>query len=270
MVKECYFKKLTSVQGIFQSSEGSRRQSKFIASNAVGIDTKLSVMKPKALCTEVPRVVLPGSKSCRCCSLTCARVAAQPWCVSATALAKWSWWALLPHTVVKFGWGAPFRTANLLALAKSEARAKVNTPHTSTLPHSSLPALWVWRSSDFSQSLLLCAWSVVSDSLRPRGLQPARLLCPWDSGKNTGVGCHALLQGTFPTQGSNPGLPPCGQILYQLSHQGSPWILEWVACHFSRGSSQTRNRTCVSSIAGRFLTNWATRDTLSSEPMGSC
>ena len=46
--------------------------------------------------------------------------------------------------------------------------------------------------------------SVVSDSLRPYRLQPARLLCPWDSpGKHTGVGCHALLQGIFPTQGSN-------------------------------------------------------------------
>ena len=41
-------------------------------------------------------------------------------------------------------------------------------------------------------------------------------------GKNTGVGCHALLQGIFPTQGSNPGLPQCRQILYYLSHQGSP------------------------------------------------
>ena len=40
-------------------------------------------------------------------------------------------------------------------------------------------------------------------------------------GKNTGVGCHALLQGIFPTQGSHPGLPHCRQILYQLSHQGS-------------------------------------------------
>ena len=41
-------------------------------------------------------------------------------------------------------------------------------------------------------------------------------------GKNTGVGCHALLQGLFPTQGSNPGLPHCRWILYRLSHQGSP------------------------------------------------
>ena len=40
-------------------------------------------------------------------------------------------------------------------------------------------------------------------------------------GKNTGVGCHALLQGIFPTQGLNPGLPHCRQILYRLSHQGS-------------------------------------------------
>ena len=46
--------------------------------------------------------------------------------------------------------------------------------------------------------------SVMSDSLQPYGLQPARLLCPWDSpGKNTGVGCHVLLQGIFPTQGLN-------------------------------------------------------------------
>ena len=43
----------------------------------------------------------------------------------------------------------------------------------------------------------------VFDSLRPHGLQPARLLCPWDSpDKNTGVGCRARLQGIFPTQGS--------------------------------------------------------------------
>ena len=41
-------------------------------------------------------------------------------------------------------------------------------------------------------------------------------------GKNTGVGCHALLQGTFPTKGSNPDLPHCKRILYRLIHQGSP------------------------------------------------
>ena len=58
--------------------------------------------------------------------------------------------------------------------------------------------------------------------------------------KNTGVGCHALLQGIFPIQGSNQGsnlgLLHCRWILYQLSHQGSPRILEWVTYPFSRGS----------------------------------
>ena len=64
--------------------------------------------------------------------------------------------------------------------------------------------------------------SVVSYSLRLHRLQPARLLCPWDSpGKNTGEGCHALLQGIFPIQGKNTGLLHCRQILYHLSHQGS-------------------------------------------------
>ena len=65
--------------------------------------------------------------------------------------------------------------------------------------------------------------SVMSDSLRPHGLLPTRLLCPWNSpGKNTGVGSHSLLQGIFLTQGSNLDLPHCRQILYPLSHQGSP------------------------------------------------
>ena len=65
--------------------------------------------------------------------------------------------------------------------------------------------------------------SVMSDSLRPHGLYPARLLCPWDfPGKNTGVGYHFLLQGIFPTQGSNLGLPHCRKTLYCLSHQGIP------------------------------------------------
>ena len=54
----------------------------------------------------------------------------------------------------------------------------------------------------------VCSWSVVCDSWQPHGLQPAKLLSPWDfPGKNTGVGCHFLLQGIFSTQGSNSGLP---------------------------------------------------------------
>ena len=67
-------------------------------------------------------------------------------------------------------------------------------------------------------------------------------------------GSLSLPQGIFPTQGLNLGLPHCGQILYQKSHKGSPRILEWVAYLFSR-SSQPKNWTGVSCIAGGFFTN---------------
>ena len=100
--------------------------------------------------------------------------------------------------------------------------------------------------------------SVVSGSLWPHGLYS-----PWNSpGQNTGVGSLSLLQGIFPTQGSNPGLLHWGQILYQLSRKGSPSILEWVAYPFSSGSSRPRNQTGVSYTAGRFFTNWAIRESL--------
>ena len=78
-------------------------------------------------------------------------------------------------------------------------------------------------------------------------------------GQNTGVGSLSLLQGIFPTQGSNSALQHYKWILYQLSHQASPRILEWVAFLFSRGSSQPRDWTQVFHIAGGFFTNWATR-----------
>ena len=127
----------------------------------------------------------------------------------------------------------------------------------------------------------------MSDSLRPHGLYS-----PWNSpGHNTGVGSLSLLQGVFLTQGLNPGLLHCRQILYQLSYQGSPKItisqfssvtqscltlcdpmgytvygillaktLEWVALPFSRGSSQPRDQTQVSHVAGRFFTSCAIRE----------
>ena len=72
--------------------------------------------------------------------------------------------------------------------------------------------------------------------------------------KNTGVGSLSLLQKISPTQESNQGLLHCRQILYHLSHQESPRILEWVAYPFSRGPSQPRNGTGVSCTAGRFFT----------------
>ena len=85
-------------------------------------------------------------------------------------------------------------------------------------------------------------------------------LC-WNSlGQNTGVDSLSLLQGVFPTQGSNPGFPHCRWILYQLNHKGSPRILAWVAYPFSSGSSWPRNWTRVSCIAGGFFTNWGIRE----------
>ena len=73
---------------------------------------------------------------------------------------------------------------------------------------------------------------VVSDSLRPHGLQPIRLICPWDSpGKNFGVGCHFLLQGIFLTQGSNPHHLcllhwQAGSLL--LVSPEKPWQQHWI------------------------------------------
>ena len=59
----------------------------------------------------------------------------------------------------------------------------------------------------------------MSHYLQPHGLQAARLLCPWDfPGKNTGLGCHFLLQGILLTQGLNPGLLHCRQTLHHLSY----------------------------------------------------
>ena len=71
----------------------------------------------------------------------------------------------------------------------------------------------------------------MSNSLPPHGLEPARLLCPWDfPGKNIGVGCHFILQGIFLTQRSNPGLLHCRQTPYRCI----PGMQEMVAgfCFF--------------------------------------
>ena len=111
----------------------------------------------------------------------------------------------------------------------------------------------------------------MSNSLWPHGLYN-----PWNSlGQNTGVGSLSLLQGIFPTQGSNPGLPRCRHILYQLSHKESSRKLEWVAYPFFMGPSCPKNQTGVSWIAGRFFffffkansfTNWALREIHYGEP----
>ena len=77
--------------------------------------------------------------------------------------------------------------------------------------------------------------SVMSNSLQPHGLQAAKILFPWDfSGKNTGTGCHFLLQGIFLTQGSNPHLMcllHCRQIVYHWAIREAPYFkLEFVKC----------------------------------------
>ena len=97
---------------------------------------------------------------------------------------------------------------------------------------------------------------VASDSLQPHGLYS-----PWNSpGHKTGVGSFSLLQGVFPTLVLNRGLQHCRQILYQLSHKGSPRILEWVAYTFSSGSSQLRN--CLTQWKHFTFSTWRIRITV--------
>ena len=95
------------------------------------------------------------------------------------------------------------------------------TPEASQVTHPWGPQALVHHAFLFAPERVHC--SVMSNSWQPYGLQSTRLLCPWDSpSKNTGVGCHSLLQEIFLNQESNLGLPHCRQILYHLSHQGSP------------------------------------------------
>ena len=80
---------------------------------------------------------------------------------------------------------------------------------------------------------------VMSNSLQPHRLQPPRLLCPWGfSRQEYRSGSPRPPSGYLPDPGVEPRsrLLHCGQIIYRLSHQESPRILEWLACPFSRGS----------------------------------
>ena len=85
-------------------------------------------------------------------------------------------------------------------------------------------SFWIQNSCTFFSYVL--SLSVISNSLWPMDCSLPGSSVHGDSpGKNTGVGCHALLQEIFPTQGSNPSLLHCRQILYQLNCQGSPYFL---------------------------------------------
>ena len=116
-------------------------------------------------------------------------------------------------------------------------------------------------------------------TLRPHGLQPTRLLRPWDfPGKSTGVGCHRLLQGEGYLAGNDWEEPGelsflhlsesescsvvstlCNPMAYIVHGILQARLLEWVAFTFSRGSSQPRDQTQFSLIAGGFFTDWAIR-----------
>ena len=113
--------------------------------------------------------------------------------------------------------------------------ALLDPGHAFSFPCQGGPAKVTQTQLGFHNPCLFCGTAYESESVRlvvllscltlcdPPGLQPTRLLCPWDSpGQNTRVGCHFLLQGIFQTQGSNPDLLHCRQIVYCLSHQGSP------------------------------------------------
>ena len=118
------------------------------------------------------------------------------------------------------------------------------------------PAMWeIWlRSLDWEDPLekgkathsSILAWKIPQRSLAGYSL--------WISpGQYTGVGSLSLLQWIFPTQRSNPGLPHCRWILYQLNHKESPRILEWVAYPSSSRSSWPGIKPVSTALEGRFL-----------------
>ena len=98
---------------------------------------------------------------------------------------------------------------------------------------------------------MLVKWKSLSRvSLLPRGL------CPWNSpGEVTGVGSRSLLQGIFPNQGSNPGLPHCMQFLYQLSHQWRPWYVKCIVIKLLQNNKSKKESLFVRKMFIWFI--WA-------------
>ena len=133
--------------------------------------------------------------------------------------------------------------------------------------HQERSAVLLWCACSLSHvPRFVTPWTAARKALLSMGILQARIL---------EVSCHALLQGTSPTQGSYPSLPHCRWILYQLSHQGSPRTLEWVVYPFSRGTSWSRSWTrspalqadsfltvWISTNCGKFLKRWEDQTTL--------
>ena len=128
-----------------------------------------------------------------------------------------------------------------------------------------------WGGAEFLQ--MCCSYSVVSYSLRPRGLYPTGLLCPWSSpGKNTGVGCHTLFQGIFVTRGSNLGLPRRWVIrkLSEIWASASMWphvfpqpgdpLCFWIYSTFAQDLAHTCNSVERSIFS--FVDDWCGRSLL--------
>ena len=156
------------------------------------------------------------------------------------------------------GMGCHFLLQCMKVKSKSEVAQlclTLSDPMDCSLPGSSIHGI-------FQASVL--EWVAIAFSM-------IYIFSPWNSpGQNIGVSSLSLLQGIFPTQRSNPGLLHCGLILYQLSHQGSPRILEWVVYPFSSESSPVpgielgifpiQGLTQVSLIACKFFTSWTPRE----------
>ena len=142
-------------------------------------------------------------------------------------------------------------SVNFLCLSSDYITCSSDFPVPSGKPHgmhsSQICKICFFLPSSFPSSNLTLLYT-------PASLSQGFINFPRNStGQNAGMGSLSFLQGIFPTQGSNPGLPHCRWILYQLSHQGTPRILGWVAYPFSSRSSRPRNQTWVSCIAGRFF-----------------
>ena len=168
-------------------------------------------------------------------------------------------------------WTAACQAPPSMGLSRQELWSACNVLLQGIFPaQGSNPCLLHWQANSLPLSHLksldgcaVLSCSVVSDSSWPHDCSlPGSPVHGDFPSKNTEVGYHVLLQGNSPTQGLNPGLPHWREILYQLSYLGSLRILEWVAYHFSRESSQPRNWTGVSCITGRFFTSWNTREAL--------
>ena len=145
--------------------------------------------------------------------------------LTAPPLLQMPWHISLPENVresnvYNFALTLPSLTCSELILFSCLVSWNVDMLKTSLDPRMrTMPKGMVESQSKKEHEVKKWSCSVVSDSLRPHGLKLIRRLHPWYSpGKNTGVGCHFLLQEIFPTQRLNPGLPHCMQMLYHLSH----------------------------------------------------